>query len=82
MRGEKLLDLRQAAEWMAAELGLTRPPRWLWHSGYYGHHGVKLEMVSVRGRWHTSQGAIRRFLSACTKAHSAEAGADVNELKV
>jgi hypothetical protein len=80
MRGEKLMTLTEAAAWLAAELGVRRSPQTLWAWAYYGRAGVKLECVSVAGMWHTSAGALRRFISATTRRHSAEGALDVNEL--
>lgn len=81
MRGEKLITLTEAARWLADELGLARDRQSIYRWAYYGHsNGTKLEVVSVAGRWHTSREALRRFLAATTRAHSAESGARINEL--
>ena len=80
MRGERLLSLTDAHAWMRDALGIRRDRATLFAWLYYGRGGVKLEAVSVAGKWHTSEGAIRRFLAACTKQHSDEAGCDVNPL--
>jgi hypothetical protein len=82
MAREKLMTLTQAAKWLEEEYGLKRSPRSLWQWCYYGRQGTKLECVSVAGVWHTTAGAIKRFLSACTQRHSAESALDVNELKL
>ena len=83
MRGEKLLTLVQAVAWLRDDLGLERDRQSLYRWLYYGHSsGVKLEAVSVCGRWHVSREGIRRFLAATTRAHSAESGARINELQV
>lgn len=82
MRGEKLMTLVQAAEWLSAELGIQRNRQSVYAWGYYGRSGIKLELVSVCGQWHTSREALRRFLAATTRAHSAESGARINELQV
>lgn len=80
MRGEKLLTLSESVVWLRDELGLVRDRQSVYAWGYYGRNGCKLEMTSVCGRWHTSAGAIRRFLAATTRAHNAESGANINEL--
>ena len=80
MRGEKLLTLTQAVAWLRDELGVTRDRQTVYAWIYYGRAGVKLEACSVAGRWCTSGPALRRFVAACTRRHSAESGASVNEL--
>lgn len=80
MRGERLMDLAAATRWLAEELGVTRDRNSVYRWIYYGVSGVKLEAVSVAGQWHTSAQALRRFLAACTRRHSADSGANVNEL--
>jgi hypothetical protein len=82
MMREKLITMRQAAAWLKQELGVVRSPITVWGWMYYGKNGVKLEAVSVAGRWHTTEGALRRFLSNCTRQHSADAGINVAELQV
>ncbi len=82
MRGEKLLTMQQAAQWLREELGLVRHPNTIWGWAYYGRRDCKLEVVSVAGHWHTSAGALRRFIEAGTRQHSAESALNVNELKV
>jgi hypothetical protein len=82
MRGEKLMSLPEASKWIEQELGLKRSRVALWQWVTRGHFGVKLEAVSVGGKWYTSQGAVRRFLSDATRAHAAEYGSKVEELTV
>lgn len=82
MRGEKLMSLTEAARWLEEELGLKRHRLTVHAWLYYGRNGVQLEAVSVAGVWHTTAGALRRFLSNCTRQHSAETGCDVPELKL
>lgn len=82
MRGEKLMSLTQAAEWLGTELGLARDRQTIYAWIYYGRRGVKLEAASVAGQWFTSAGALRRFIAQCTKQHSEESGAQVSELQL
>lgn len=82
MRGEKLLTLSQSVVWLREELGLARDRQTVYAWLYYGRRGVKLEACSVAGQWHTSAGALRRFVAACTRQHSEEAGAQVSELQL
>jgi hypothetical protein len=63
-------------------LGLVRHPDTIWGWAYYGRRDCKLEVVSVAGHWHTSAGALRRFIEAGTRQHSAESALNVNEQKV
>jgi hypothetical protein len=81
MKGEKLLTMRQAAEFLEAEFGIRRRPSTVWAWGYYGSsRGGKLEMVSINGQWHTSAEALRRFFTNCTRGHGQRI--DVNALHV
>lgn len=80
MRGEKLLSLSAASVWLEEELGLKRNRQSLYRWLYYGVQGTKLEACSVCGQWYVTKEGIRRFLAATTRAHSAESGAQINEL--
>lgn len=82
MRGEKLLSVAEAVAWLREEVGLTRSKLAVWGWVVRGVRGVRLEAVSVGGRWYTSAGALRRFVSASTREHAAEYGAPVAELRL
>ena len=80
MKGEKLMSLTAAARWLEEELGIKRSPQTVHAWIFYSRRGIKLEAVSLAGMWYTSGPAIKRFLSNCTRQHSAESGCDVSEL--
>ena len=82
MRGEKLLSLTEAARWLEEELGIKRSPQTVHAWIFYSRRGIKLEAVSLAGQWYTSGPAIKRFIAACTRQHSDEAGAQVSELQL
>src|SRR3712207_5266687 len=68
MQTEKLLTFRQASQWLEAELDVRRGPKRVWEWYYYGRSGVKLEVLSVGGRLHTSREALLRFFARVTEA--------------
>lgn len=76
------MTLKEASRWLESELGLKRSPAALFGWLYYGRLGCKLECVSVAGKWHTTAGAIRRFLEACTEEHSRQSGCGANVMHV
>ena len=81
MRGEQLMDTGRAAAWLT-EQGRPTSRRAVWDWITRGVQGVRLEAASIGGKWVTSEGALRRFISASTKRHAAEYGAAVEELRV